>query len=304
MLAPQESVSEPRAVMVDLPSRGGAVHLLEWRGPEDAPTILFMQANGFNAGTYQRILGPLSTDYNVIAFDMRGNGRSTLPTNVKRLRNWHIFRDDLVALHEALRLKDVILGGHSIGGTVSVLAAQAQPTIARGLVLLDPVLLPTMMGAAMETFAVWGLSRKYVPFIRGTANRRAHFPDAATMLDYYRGRGVFRTWPDDILADYIAHGTKTLPDGALTLACTPDWEASIFESHAHNVWRNMRRITCPVAVLRAAKESTLHPAMASRLKRFMPHAHITTLPGTTHMLPMETPAAVRDAFAQVASARR
>jgi surface antigen len=56
---------------------GGAIAALEF-GPADRPLdVLFLHANGFNAGTYADILAPLGDRLRILAVDQRGHGLTT-----------------------------------------------------------------------------------------------------------------------------------------------------------------------------------------------------------------------------------
>jgi pimeloyl-ACP methyl ester carboxylesterase len=65
--------------------------------------------------------------------DLRGMGRS------ERTRQYSmtIFRDDVLALLDRLGLDQIVLVGHSLGGFVSMLVAQAAPKRVAALVLED-----------------------------------------------------------------------------------------------------------------------------------------------------------------------
>src|SRR5215469_8567908 len=125
----------------NLPLSDGAVSYLEWEGPRGAPLLVFLHANGFNAETYVSILGPLATQFRIIAPDLRGHGSTTLTANPRK-GNWTIFRDDLIAFVDKLGLRPQVLAGHSMGATASLLAAGKRRDIAEALVLAEPVLQP------------------------------------------------------------------------------------------------------------------------------------------------------------------
>src|SRR5215469_9726163 len=67
----------------NLPLFDGAVSYLEWEGPRGAPLLVFLHANGFNAETYVSILGPLATQFRIIAPDLRGHGSTTLAADAR-----------------------------------------------------------------------------------------------------------------------------------------------------------------------------------------------------------------------------
>ena len=69
-----------------LPSRGGAMAMVDL-GPRERPVdIVFSHANGFNGRTYRSILAPLAADLRVLSLDLRGHGASTLSTQIEAAR--------------------------------------------------------------------------------------------------------------------------------------------------------------------------------------------------------------------------
>jgi pimeloyl-ACP methyl ester carboxylesterase len=276
---------------IALPSRGGSAHALAW-GPVDRPVdIVFLHANGFNALTYRAILEPLGAEFRVIALDQRGHGLTALPTATEGRGDWLDLRDDLVAVLSSLGVRDAVLSGHSMGGTVSILTAAAWPDFARALVLFDPVV---MLGARPADVA-------RSPMVEAARRRRATFASRAEAFASYRGRGAFRTWPDAILRDYLTDGLSDLADGRVTLSCSPEWEASGFAAHGHDTGAAIAAFTCPTRILKAEQNSTcrLEPG------DFAPTGGLTieVVPGTTHFLPMERPDIVRAALSAAVAAK-
>ena len=117
----------PRVRRFPLPGRGGEMAALEF-GPTDQPLdIVFCHANGFNARTYRTILGPLSATLRILAIDLRGHGATTLPTVVENRPGWAEYRDDLLALLPHVASAPVVVAGHSMGATTSLMAAAQAP---------------------------------------------------------------------------------------------------------------------------------------------------------------------------------
>ena len=274
---------DPLQRAIALPGRGpGEMAYLDF-GDQGRPVdLVFLHANGFNALTYRRILAPLAERYRILAVDQRGHGRTSLETDLAGRRDWLDLRDDLLAFLAALDLRDVVLSGHSMGATASLLAAAAAPMRARRLMLFDPVILPARSGPVSAES----------PMILAAQKRRAVFPDRAAALSSYTGRGAFKTWPAPVLADYVEAGFRDTPDGQVTLACAPAWEASGFAAHGHDPWDALRQSTCPIAILRAETGSTFHLEGAEALEG--DRIRVELAPGSTHFLPMEFPALIRE----------
>ncbi|WP_334160878.1 alpha/beta fold hydrolase [Phenylobacterium sp.] len=286
---------EPRARTVELPGRGGAMAVLDF-GPPDRPVdIVFSHANGFNARTYRSILGPLGERLRILAIDLRGHGASTLPAVIEGRDGWSEFCDDLRALLTAATEGPVVLGGHSMGGTASLLAAAAEPARVKALALFDPVLIHTPGHRSEDDPAV-----AESPLVQGALRRRAGFPDKRAAVEAYRGRGAFRSWSDVQLADYVEAGFRADGAGGVTLTCRPEWEASNFRSHNYDPWGAFRATRCPIRILRAEQGSTAR--LDDHLPELLATGRITveTVAGTSHFLPMERPELVRQVLREAA----
>lgn len=243
---------------------------LELGQTERPVDIVFSHANGFNAHTYRTILEPLARTFRILCPDLRGHGRTELPPVVEGRTSWNDLRDDLLALLDAADVSEVVLSGHSMGATSSLLAAAADPHRVRRLVLFDPVLFERDLAANSEDS----------PMVRATLARRTTFESRLQAQQSYRGRGAFRTWTDEMLADYLVDGLRERPDGGLELSCSPVWEASNYGAQGHDGLAALKACSAPVRILKAEIGSTCH-------------APGEVVPGATHFLPMERPELVR-----------
>ncbi len=217
-----------------------------------------------------------------------------MPADPEGRVDWLDFRDDLIALAQALELERAVLAGHSMGATVSLLAAAALPGLARRLVLIEPVIF--VPGAE----AVDGAARS--PLVQGALRRRAVFADRQAALDAYLGRGGFATWPAEMVADYVAGGFKVLETGEVALACEPKWEAAIFAFQAHDSWQALTQCPGPVDIWRAERDSTFRVGEREAELAASPRIRIETVGGTSHFLPMEAPDRIRAALTEAIGA--
>lgn len=285
-------LSPPRRLMVPLPGRGGEMAVLDF-GDADRPVdVIFSHANGFNAATYRSILAPLASSFRILAPDLRGHGRSTLPTVIEGRRDWRDHRDDLLALLEAFSGPPVVLAGHSMGGTASLLAAAERSQRVSRLVLFDPVI---WGGLTSVVFRAPGLRRfsDRIPLVRTALRRRAVFDSREQALEAYRGRGAFRGWGDAALIDYLSDGLAERPEGGFALACAPQWEASNYVSQGHDPWRAMRAYRGPVHILKAETGSI---TQVPERPRGLSQVTVETVPDSHHLFPMVRADVVRDAL--------
>jgi pimeloyl-ACP methyl ester carboxylesterase len=281
----------PRRLSVPVNNRWGAgeMSVMDFGDAKRPVDLVFVHANGFNAATYRTLLAPLSGSLRIWAPDLRGHGRTTLPTPIAGRWSWADHRDDLTALIDAIDGPPVVMAGHSMGGTSSVLAAAERRDQVSRLVLFDPVILPHASVIAFQFPLLRNLLRR-MPIARGALRRRRLFDSREQALAAWRGRGAFRGWPEMMLADYVSEGLIETDEG-FTLACTPEWEASNFSSQSHDPWKALMRLQRPVRILRAGTESTCHIGTDPRRQ-----LTVEAVPGGTHFFPMLKPDIARDAL--------
>lgn len=272
--------------------RNGQLSCLEWPNPR-APMVLFAHANGFNAQTYRGLLAPLADSLHIVACDLRGHGRSLLATGEGLAKNWTVFRDDLIAAAEQISSEPVLLAGHSLGATSSLMAAAHTPGRVRALLLIEPVLIPRLRQGAEE--GAGDLARR-------AERRRDVFPSFEAAYNAYRGRGIFASWPDGTVADYLHGGLIAGDDGSVRLACTPEWEAAIFRGAPHHTAPLAGEVRCPMTIVVGTQDSAANQQQLSVIRKLRPDARIVVVEGASHFLPMERPDVVRDELLRLAQA--
>ena len=275
-----------------LPLPEGKVSCLQWEGA--GPFLHFAHATGFNAETYRGLLTPLTDRLSVAACDQRGHGFSTLPAE-EPPTGWTIYRDDLLRILECLDHGPAILAGHSMGGTVSLMAAALRPELVRGLVLVEPVMVPLL-----AKFLLYFVRSPQPNLADRAAQRRQTFASFDAALAAYTGRGAFKNWPNATIADYLHGGLIADPDThAMRLACKPSWEAATFRAAPFGKARLARRVRCPITVLYGTIASTCRDSEVEVFKRA--GARTVKVDGASHFLPMEHPDRVREEIARMAT---
>ncbi|MET8628029.1 alpha/beta fold hydrolase [Kitasatospora sp. NPDC004669] len=108
-------------------------------GQPDGPPLVLLHALGERAADWDVVLPELAPGHHVYALDLRGHGDSgrTAAYGLEAMR------DDVLAFLDALGLARIDLVGHSMGGAVAYLLAQAVPERIDRLVLEEiPALHP------------------------------------------------------------------------------------------------------------------------------------------------------------------
>jgi pimeloyl-ACP methyl ester carboxylesterase len=273
----------------------GEASYIAWeRAPQRAPSLHFAHANGFNALTYRSLLEYLADEMRLYAGDLRGHGQTTLAANPKGMRSWFIYRDDILRLLQEVDGRPKILAGHSMGATASLMAAAARPGWATGLVLVEPVILAPWELRRLAIMRALGLIDRLFPMVGQAKRRRGIWPSREAMFQAYRGRGAFRTWPEEVVRDYIIGGSvEYLDDRQVRLACTPGWEAANYRAGPPDIWREIEKIRCPVTLVVGQKRSTCPEPVIELLVKQRPEFRIVRVPEASHFLPMEFPDIVR-----------
>ena len=208
-------LNPPRRLSVPVDNRWGAgqMSVLDFGDAKRPVDLIFVHANGFNAATYRTLLAPLSASLRIWAPDLRGHGRTALPTPTAGRWSWADHRDDLIALLDAIDGPPVVMSGHSMGGTSSLLAAAERRDKVSQLVLLDPVIWTRAWVTAFKLPLLRSLPRR-IPLAKGALRRRRLFESRDQALIAYRGRGAFKGWPEMALAHYLSDGLLKLMRGS------------------------------------------------------------------------------------------
>mgnify|MGYP001813704158 FL=1 len=280
-----DKLSQPRVGQAE--ALGETLSYAEWhpelRG-QDA-TLLFVHATGFHGRIWDQLVRRLPPRH-AICVDMHGHGRST----GQPVFHWRVFCDELAAFVETLDLADIVAIGHSMGGHASIGAAAAQPDRFRQLILVDPVVFSPERYAAANAEPADGA-------LHPASKRRADFDSVEAMVDRFRDRSPYSLFLPEILQDYCEYGLVAKPGGGLTLACTPEMEASVYTGNHSNasIFEDIAAVRAPVLILRAMQNK--NPAIVSfehsptwtgLVTRFAEAREIYR-PDLSHFMPMQVP---------------
>ena len=276
---------EPTENYLDTPD--GKIHYLDWGG--SGPQAHLLHANGFCAGTYSPFVRYLLDDLHVIASDVRGHGGSDLP-DLKPIRHWNIFADDLKSIIEQIMSPPIIAMGHSLGAVTTYIAAATYPQLFSGIILLDPPIFSPRLLQLIAAMKWLGLAGK-IPLARTARRRRKTFQGKKEALKrFVSGRGVFKTWSQEFVEAYLECGLLEKDAETAILKCDPELEAQIFESIPLDVWKYADKISCPVLAVRGEHSDTFKVGAAERLKHKIADYELAVIADAGHFVPMGKPA--------------
>lgn len=245
--------------------------------------VHFSHANGYAPQTYAKFLEPLKATSSIIASLHRPLWESN--PHPESVSSWREFGADVSELVSSLN-NPVISIGHSMGAAANVMAAAKQPSQFKGLVLIEPALVPANYYRMLRWFAP--LIQARYPLITRTLNRVDAWDSPHSTFAHFRPKPVFRGFSDEVLWDYVTHGTYTDSKGLTRLNYSKEWEARCYML-ADNIWGDLRRLTVPVLVIRGAHSSTFSRRTAKALQRLCPRFDYLEIAGAGHLLPFEKP---------------
>jgi pimeloyl-ACP methyl ester carboxylesterase len=289
------SLPAPRPLRIS--ANGITLAVNDWGG--HGQPLVVVHGNSFHARVWDVTLSDLWPAYRPYAVDLRGHGDSDVPASgYSRFDH----AADLTAVVEALGLLQPFVLAHSVGAIAVLLAAALTPGQFGPMVLVEPVIRPKVADAN------WLPSAATAAFAEQARRRRHQWPSRAAALESYRTKPAFASWQPEVLRLYVDHGFRDLPNGQVELKC-PGWvEAQGYKaSPTTNPWPHLASVECPVLIVRAGESRVFSEAIAAELAATLPHAHLISVPGRSHALPMEDPSLVarlvREFFAEHASSR-
>ncbi|WP_377700263.1 alpha/beta fold hydrolase [Paeniglutamicibacter sulfureus] len=171
-------------------------------GPAGGPPMVLLHALGEQAASWSGVEERFASLFRVVNLDLRGHGDSDRPGTY----SFELMREDVIDVLDIMDLRDVVLIGHSMGGAVAYMVAQAQPGRIARLVVEDvPPPFPRTRPVPERPEGVLGFDWAVVPAIVEQVNdstRRwwRRLPDIAspTLLI---GGGPTSPVPQDLLVE-------------------------------------------------------------------------------------------------------
>lgn len=265
--------------------------LLVWPAQKESALtpIHFAHANGFPAGSYQKLLVLLSAQRTVYALDHRAAWDAS-PYQPHPNFKWHDAADDLIAAIEQFSPTGVIGVGHSLGACVTLLAAAKRPDLFKQLLLIEPVAFPTRLFVKFAWMPAT-LRVRMVGLAKRTLQRRELWNSREEFADALSGKSLFKGISREVLMDYAQYGLREVVEQngtKFTLRFRKTWEAQVFTTPPY-VWRKLKQLQVPCLVWRAEHSTTLPPASWAKWEKLRPDFPIHVLPNLGHMAPLQNP---------------
>ena len=276
-----------------VPTADGDLGLIRWGDDLSRPAAVLVHGTGFSASVWDRVATQLADDFVVYGLDRRGHGASKKPADAYDFAD---FACDVVQVIDALALAEAYAIGHSAGATDLLIAAPRRPHAFRRIVAIEPTAAdPERPDRRDELVA------GHRDTLRRLPGRRTTFTSRGEALAHYHERGGFAGWHPDLLEAYVTDGFDRLPDGSISLRCTPAIEAAMLTrifaamegtyhgERADHTFSALGRIDVPTVVVTTELSQPIYGQMACVAHRLIPGSSTHHLDGVGHAVAQVAP---------------
>jgi lipase len=232
--------------------------ILEWGAGDLPPLVCLHDARG-HARRLERLARMVDRHRRVVAYDLRGHGRS--PWSGPHTIHQHSL--DLAEVLDAAGVEHATLLGEGFGARVALHHTATHGERVTGLVLLDPPLAP-------DPDLMLDLAE---------AERRAPaFPSADAALATWAGYTGLEHAPRFLLEEDVAEHLVVDQDGRLRFRYSRDAAAAAFDAMAEPAG-SLKEIVCPVLIVRGERSPLLSAAEVERAALELRRCRVATVPG-------------------------
>ena len=230
---------------------------IAYRETGTGQTLFFLHGMNGNSKSWENLFYSLSSSFRIIAWDAPSFGGSDVfGDNIEEYKN------AAKALIETLKLKKIILIGHSMGGLIASQLAYDNDVSVSGLILSS-----THLGFGCK---------KGEPLMERYANRLKTFSTKLSDIDYAMERAQ-RNTPEGTSESVI----KFLANVALDIRkeSIRDGGRMSQETDNTNICKNLKM---PVLILSGGKDTVISTEMHASLIAALPRAHKVVFPKAGH----------------------
>jgi pimeloyl-ACP methyl ester carboxylesterase len=247
---------------------------LAYRELGSGPAVLLLHGWPTSSLLWREMMPQLARHHRVIAPDLPGFGASDKPIDIRY--TFAFFESLLDGLCSALKIDDLALGVHDIGGPVGIHWALTRPLRVRKLALLNTLIYPEF-------------SEDVLAFVRSlsTPDLREKLTSPEGLTELIR-EGVEQpsSISTDLLTTMLAPFREPPAREALALAAI-----GLSTRGFHEIASRLPELGFPVRIVYGERDRLL-PDVAdtmARVQRDLPHAVATALPDCGHFLQIDAP---------------
>ena len=252
----------------------------------------FAHGNGFPALCYSQLLGALEKNYACHYLERIGHNPQFPVTD-----NWQNLVDELIqsvqnvqTIHsqrESMNTSNqpVVGVGHSLGGGLTLLAANKHPELFKAVIMIDSPVLNRVKSSLVRIAKSIGVIDHITP-AHASRRRRQHWHSREALFHYLIKKPLFKTFTEACLQDFIDCGVEQSESG-YKLRFDPNIEYAIYRTIPHDLPAHLKTLPFPVILIYGDK-STVVSRFDVQYMHQRYNIQCIKMKGT-HMLPMECP---------------
>lgn len=249
-------------------------------GGEGSDLVLLHGLGDSCAGWYKIEDELRRSGYRVTVWDALGAGRSEKPVPGDYRLAAHFDRLTIVLDHLGIERATIV--GNSLGGTLALMLAQADPNRVEQLVLLSPAAYPEGGWLGDWLWGTKGLAEQALellpPSLIATLALQMNFGDASRIT----------------IKDQAVYSAEAGRDGVIRAFVEQQRQLMPSEEEIARFVSGLRSIRIRTLILWGTRDRVLDPRLAERLDRDLPQARLVYLDGVGHVAQLEAPQRVID----------
>jgi pimeloyl-ACP methyl ester carboxylesterase len=269
---------------------------LAYRERGEGEPLVLVHGSASDMRTWAHQLRSLSKSFRTIAYSRRyAWPNEPIPETAGDPMAPHV--DDLLALLRQLHAAPAHLVGHSWGGFVSLLAAMQHPEAVRSLVLMEPPVLslfvstPPRAAELVKTFA--RRPRTALAILRFGMTAAVPAEKAYRRGDDLRG---FELFARGVLGKHAFERLSAERRQQALDNLAVDKAQLLGEGFPPLLDDEVRTVAQPTLLLHSEQSPPLFRLLADRLEELLPNVHRAEIPGASHIMHEDNPAAVTGAI--------
>ncbi|MBV1866996.1 MAG: alpha/beta hydrolase [Marinosulfonomonas sp.] len=264
---------------------GQQVH---YRAQGAGPVVILLHCSSSHSGQWAPLIDLLSPNFNVLAPDLHGYGRSDpLPLDGRA----YFERDGAIVTQLAAKYgPKVHIVGHSLGGTVALHTAVKHPDILNSLTVIEPVQFSLIEEAGIVSQAEYHeISSTVCGLVRLNKPRDA----ARLFVDFWASQGAYERMDAKTQA-YVEQTIERVTD---------DWAGCSRHAPGQITIADLAGISVPSMILRGSETRTSARNITEIVHKEIAGSDLVELPGLSHMAAANQPGAINEVIVDFLNAQ-
>lgn len=240
-------------------------------GTAGKPPMLCLHGGAAHAHWFDFVAGAFAADYHVRALDQRGHGDSEWAN--PPAYGYERYAADLAKVVEKLDLRDFVLVGHSMGGTVSLEYAATYPGRVGKLIVVDSTL---------------QMTPDRVAALRDVGSRQgSHYASKEEFVTRYRLRPPGTSAAPAIIRHLAQNSARQFPDGSWRHKFDRNVYATRETTDGLPRWNHIK---IPALLVKAERSQRISPQVFAEVKARCPQVELAEVPQADHHVTLDNPA--------------